>query len=91
MAVMDVMVPVSKETYEMGEALVDLIVKIKGALADGWQIGSDVPVMISAVVTNMAEIIEGMKAAKGEWDQDDAATVAALSLTVAALVKELRK
>lgn len=91
MAVMDVMTSVSKETYEMGEAFVAIVQAMKIAIADGWQTGKDLPIAISALLANIGEITEGIKNAKGEWEEDEAAMVQAVTMTVAKLVAELRK
>ena len=91
MAVMDVMTSVSKETYEMGEAFVALVQAIKIAVEDGWQTGKDLPIVVSAVLANMSEILDGLKSAKGEWEEDEAAMVQAVTMTVAKLVAELRR
>lgn len=90
MALMDVMTTVSKETYEMGEAFVAIVSAMKMALEDGWQLGQDLPVAVGALLANIGEITDGIKNAKGEWDEDQEAMIQAVTMTVAKLVKELR-
>lgn len=90
MALMEVMTTVSKETYELGEALVSIVSAMNVALADGWQLGSDLPVAVTALLANIGEITEGIKSAKGEWEEDEAAMIMAMTMTVSKLVKELR-
>lgn len=89
MAVMDVMTTVSKETYEMGEALVLILKAVKKAQEDGWQAGQDLPVIITTVVANLGEVMDGVKAAKGEWVESKEAMIMAVAMTVAAAIEEL--
>lgn len=81
---------VSKETYELCLALADLITKTKVALEDGWQVGRDLPVVMTAVVQNIGEIIEGLNAAKGEFEADPDAFLAAIAVGVAEVTKAVR-
>ena len=77
---------VSKETYEMALALTAMVKGVKDALDDGWQLGQDLPAVVSVLVANLAQAVEGFRAAPGEWKEDPDAFVAAVSLGLAGLV-----
>ena len=81
---------VSKETYEMGIAFGSMVKAIKEALADGWNPGSDLPVVFSAIISNMAEVVQGLQAAQKENSEDSAAFIAACALAVAEVIESLR-
>lgn len=91
MAYIDMTVSVSKETYEMGEAVVELVEAVKKALEDGWQPLGDVPAIVAAVISRMGEIMQGAKEAKGEYEADPEASVMAAAMTLAALVKAVKQ
>lgn len=81
---------VSKETYELGVALGNMISEIKKALEDGWQPGKDLPVIFSAIIGNMAEMVEGVQNAPAEHKADPEAFVLACSMALAEVINALK-
>lgn len=90
MAKMIVTTEVSKETYEMGMALAKMVEAIKDALADGWQPGQDLPVLITAVIGNIAQIAQGVAAAPAEQKEDQDAFLGAIALALKEVAAALR-
>jgi hypothetical protein len=88
---MDVSRSVSKETYEMGQALASLVGAIKKALEDGWQPGQDIPVIISAMIAELGKITKGLQGARSEMEAYPAEFHAAVGLALADLVTVVKK
>lgn len=57
---LQVQVKVPKETYELEQGLVKFTAACKKALADGFQVGEDVPALISAALADLLPAIAGM-------------------------------
>jgi hypothetical protein len=76
----------SKETYELGKGLADFIGAVKTALADGWQLGTDVPVVISAALATLVPAVDGVMKVKDELAEDKKAFVNAAVATGAAVM-----
>ena len=76
---LQVQVEVSKEAYELGQALVSLVKAVKVAVADGFQVGQDVPVIVMAAMAELPKGIEGIQKL-GEESKDGAAFAAAFGL-----------
>jgi len=76
----------SKETYELGKGVAEFIGAIKVALADGWQLGNDMPVIISAALATLVPAVDGVTKVKEELAQDKKAFLNAASLTGAAVL-----
>lgn len=53
-------VEVSVETHELGQGLAKMIASVKQALADGWQPGTDLPVIISSAVSDLVPAVQGV-------------------------------
>ena len=49
----------AKETVELGEGAAAFIIKLKEALADGWQTGTDLPVAVTAAISDLVPAIQG--------------------------------
>jgi hypothetical protein len=56
---MTVSVEVTKEAYELGQALVEVVKATKAALADGWQPGTDVPAVLMASIAALPKGVDG--------------------------------
>lgn len=82
---------VSKETYELGVALTNMMKGIKEALDDGWQMGEDLPKIITVIVSNLAQAVEGVKYAPSEFKEDPEATVLALALSLSKVLSILKE
>lgn len=59
-------VEVSKEAYELGEGLKNFAVAIKEAMADGWQMGDDLPKIVTAAVASLLPALQGVEKMKAE-------------------------
>jgi hypothetical protein len=81
---MKVEVEVSKETYELGKGVADFVAAVKQSQKDGWQVGSDVPALITAAMANLLPAMDGMSKVKDEM-ADKAAFANACALIGAAV------
>jgi len=90
MATKDVTVAVSKESYELGEGMANFIGAMKAALADGFQVGEDIPLLVSAAVTNLVPAVDGITDIGAEWTEDRAAFMRAWALTGALVLEKLK-
>lgn len=86
MAKVEVKVEVSKEAYEVAIGLGQMVAAIKTALADGWQAGTDVPVIVSAAITNLVPAVDGLDKVGAELKEDPEAFVKAVSIGLAEAV-----
>lgn len=76
----------SKETYELGKGMADFVAAVKTALADGWQLGTDIPVVVSAALATLVPAIDGVTKVKDELAADKKAFVNAAVATGAAIM-----
>lgn len=67
-------IPVTREQSEHGTKLMEsvkgLVVAIKAALADGWQIGTDLPVIVSSAFATMVQAVEHTPGLPAEAKED---------------------
>jgi hypothetical protein len=68
-------VEVSKEIYELSTGLAEFIGAVQGALADGWQIGSDLPVVVMATIHKLVPAMQGVEQIGAEFKEDKGAAV----------------
>lgn len=80
MAVQSVEVQVSKEAYELAQKLVQFVAESKKALDDGWQLGSDLPVVLAAVMQDLIPAIQSLNAVAPGFQENPKAFVQALEL-----------
>lgn len=82
MAVIDVQVKVSKESYELGVGVGELVAKIKEAVDDGWQAGEDFTKILNAVIAFVPSLngVSNIPAERAE-DKEAFANAIALGLT----------
>lgn len=59
MQTVQVTISASKETHELAVGLGKLIKAIKTATVDGFQVGQDLPVIISSAITDLVPALEG--------------------------------
>lgn len=71
-------IEVSKELHEAGEAISKLLIKIKEAGADGWQMGTDIPEIVLGSLTDLMTAVQGIDQADEEWREDPKAALNAL-------------
>jgi hypothetical protein len=58
-----------KETLEMGEAIQNILIATATALKDGWQPGTDVPVVITATIANLGTAVAGAQNIPAEFGE----------------------
>lgn len=87
----EVKLQVSKEAYELGKGLKDLVLNVKKALSDGWQPGQDLPVVIQAVVMDLVPAVQGIEKLDSESKEDLEAFVMAFLVPAKELAFNLLK
>ena len=90
MATKDITVKVSKESYELGEGMASFIGAVKAALADGWNLGDDLPAIVSAAMTNLVPAVDGLTELDDEWAEDKASFMRAWALAGAQVFEKLQ-
>jgi hypothetical protein len=80
MSTIKVQVEVSKELYEAGQGLADFAAAMRLALADGWQVGSDMPVFMSSAMKSLVPALNGISDIDDEIAEDRAAAARAVAL-----------
>jgi hypothetical protein len=90
MAILNVTVDVSKETYELGLGIANLIKQLKVALADGWQMGDDLPVALAAAVAFVPSL-DGFDQIDDEMAQNPVEFANALALGLGEIYSSVRK
>ena len=88
MAKIKIETEVSKETYELGVGLGRVVAKMREALKDGWQTGSDLPVAVSAAITDLVPAVEGIDQIDDEIKEDPAAFSRAIVIPMSDVVAE---
>ena len=91
MATVKVTVECSKETLEGGLGVAAFVGHVKAAIADGWQLGTDVPAVVSAALTDLIPAIAGIEKAKDELTEDKVAFANAVTQVGTAIVNALLK
>jgi hypothetical protein len=84
-------VEVSKEAHELGEAVAKLVLATKQALADGFQVGQDVPAIVMTAFAELPKAIEGLDKLDDEAKAHLKPFVMALTLPIADAVEALLK
>jgi hypothetical protein len=77
----DVSVNVSKESYEHGQGVVGFLMALRQALQDGWQTGQDIPILVTAALTNLVPAMQGADQIALETKEDIDAFLKAWLLT----------
>jgi len=78
METVDVTVKMPKETYELAKGLGAFAAAIKLALADGWQLGTDMPVIATSALMDLLPAIQGVDKLGDEAKADPIGIAAAL-------------
>jgi hypothetical protein len=84
-----VTVSVSEKTYELGLGLNKFVKALKTCLSDGFQVGDDIPVILSGALGDLLPIIAGFEDIKTELAEDHGAFLNAITLTATSLVANL--
>lgn len=61
MELVDVTVKMPKESYELAKGLGAFAVAVKKAVEDGWQLGTDLPVIATAALMELLPAIQGVE------------------------------
>lgn len=88
MAKQMVSVEVSKEMYELGMGLAQVIDAVKQATADGWQPGTDIPAIVVQAIAIIPPALQGVDQIKNELAEDKAAFMNAVALPIADIIKK---
>ena len=91
MALIDKTVKVSKEADELATGLVAAVQHIKQALADGFQIGQDLPEVLKVVFTDLVPAVQGVEKLGPEATDDEEAFITAFLLAAKSLVYVFKK
>jgi hypothetical protein len=78
MAKVKLEVEVSKEAHELVQGLDKFVGALQDALKDGWQMGTDMPLLLSAAFTELVPAIQGCDQLGAEMAEDKKAFVNAL-------------
>jgi hypothetical protein len=72
MAKKNVTIEVSKEAYELSEGLANFAEAVVNEIRDngGWDMGDDLPAVISAAVTDLIPAIQGFQDISKEFQDD---------------------
>lgn len=82
MSKVNVTVEVSKEIYDVGQGVAKFVKAMKGALADGWQVGTDLPVAMSHAISDLAPALGSLGGIPGDIAEDKQAAAHAVSLSL---------
>lgn len=88
MSVLKVEQEVLKESYELGEGLAKLVLAVKKALEDGFQPGQDLPVFVTAALTELPKMVDGLDK-MGDEAKDPVLMAKSLSLPLFDMVQGL--
>lgn len=81
----------SKELYELGKGLAVFVGAVKLALANGFQIGEDLPAIVTAAIANVIPAVDGVTKIGDEWKENKQATINAAMVTGSEIVGALTK
>jgi len=86
MATKSVTVECSKETLEALQNSAEFVKATRQALADGWQLGQDLPVLMTAALTQLVPALSALDNVKDELAENRKAFERAVALGSADLV-----
>ena len=61
---------VSKEMYELGQGIGQVVLKVKEALEDGFQVTQDIPVIIQTAIKDLVPAMKGVDQLDDEARED---------------------
>lgn len=86
---LEVTVKVAKEAHELGEGITAFVRTVRQALADGWQPGQDLPVILISSVADLIPGFDGADKIREERESDPEAFAAAVALFASTLFAEV--
>lgn len=75
METVTITIEVPKEAQELFGGLVKIVQSVKTALADGWDPATDLPVIITQSLVELAPMIQGVDQLPAEFKADPAAFI----------------
>lgn len=88
-------VELSKETYEVGEAIAAVVKATGKALEDGWQPGQDIPAIVTSPISKLGSAISGVQKVPAEFAEKPVNSGMAIAYPIAeavqVLIESLRK
>lgn len=84
-------IEVPKELHEVNVAVLNVLKAVKTALADGWQIGQDLPIIVTAAIANLPPAIDGFEKIADEVKENMPGTVNAGAFLAAEIIKIFKK
>jgi len=84
-------VEVSKEMYELGIGLGQVVLKMKEALEDGFQVTDDIPVIIQTAIKDLVPAMKGIEQIDDEAKEDLGSFLDAVWLSLKPVVFGLLK
>lgn len=82
-------VEISKNVDVVLKAVEKLLVESKKALADGFQVGQDIPVLVASCAGELISAVGAIQGIPHDWSEDHVACEKALALHVVALKEVL--
>jgi hypothetical protein len=71
-------VSVPKEVSELADGVVKIVIAIKNAMADGWNLGQDLPIIVTTALAVLPTAIDGFDKLGEESKDESAFTMAFL-------------
>lgn len=87
----EVKVVVAKEAYEGAKGLFDFADVVLKAAADGWQVGQDLPTIMTAALTTLVPALQGLDKVKAEYAASKKEVVYAVTLPAVDFAEKLLK
>lgn len=82
MALVKKEIEIPKEAAELAEAIAQAVKAVKDALADGWQVGTDLPALAVQLMAILPPAIAGIDQLPAEFKADKGKMVLAVALAV---------
>ena len=79
-------VELPKEIHELSVGLSKFVGSVREALKDGFQMGQDIPPILTSALADLVPAIEGMDQVDDEFKEDPAGVIKAVSLSVSDIV-----
>lgn len=80
-------IEVPEAANELGAKIKNFLLVLDKALEDGWQLGSDVPVILSSAITDLAPALSAFKGASEDLKAYPYESGKALALHLADIIK----
>jgi hypothetical protein len=78
----EVSLDASKEMYELLDGLVAFLKVAKTAASDGWSMGDDLPVVLTAAMGSLIPALQGIEKVGSELKEEPAQFIAAIAAII---------